>query len=277
MRLSGFSHGTDVWTGNIHDLIVDGTATVDETIGCRDDIMSYLIDRGMQPSLAFKTMEAVRKGKVKKTGQFPDDAEQQMKDMGVPGWWVESARKIAYLFPKAHAVAYVMMAFRIAWFKVHEPLAFYAAYFYRRSQKCGFDAEMMCGGTEKVRRKINELRRAASLTANEEDLLVTLEAVYEFNMRGFRFAPIEFRKSDASRFLLTEDGLIWPPYVAISGLGESAAQDLARAGESGTEYVSVDEIGAVCPKVSQTHLEALKLLGAFGDLPDSSQVSFDGW
>ena len=277
VRLSGFSHGTDVWAGNIHDLIVDGTATVDETIGCRDDIMSYLIDRGMQPSLAFKTMEAVRKGKVKKTGQFPDDAEQQMKDMGVPGWWVESARKIAYLFPKAHAVAYVMMAFRIAWFKVHEPLAFYAAYFYRRSQKGGFDAEMMCGGTEKVRRKINELRRAASLTANEEDLLVTLEAVYEFNMRGFRFAPIEFRKSDASRFLLTEDGLIRPPYVAISGLGESAAQDLARAGESGTEYVSVDEIGAVCPKVSQTHLEALKLLGAFGDLPDSSQVSFDGW
>ena len=277
VRLSGFSHGTDVWAGNIHDLIVDGTATVDETIGCRDDIMSYLIDRGMQPSLAFKTMEAVRKGKVKKTGQFPDDAEQQMKDMGVPGWWVESARKIAYLFPKAHAVAYVMMAFRIAWFKVHEPLAFYSAYFYRRSQKGGFDAEMMCGGTEKVRRKINELRRAASLTANEEDLLVTLEAVYEFNMRGFRFAPIEFRKSDASRFLLTDDGQIRPPYVAIGGLGESAAQDLARAGESVTEYVSVDEIGAVCPKVSQTHLEALKRLGAFGDLPDSSQVSFDGW
>ena len=277
VRLSGFSHGTDVWAGNIHDLIVDGIATVDETIGCRDDIMSYLIDRGMQPSLAFKTMEAVRKGKVKKTGQFPDDAERQMKDIGVPGWWVESARKIAYLFPKAHAVAYVMMAFRIAWFKVHEPLAFYSAYFYRRSQKGGFDAEMMCGGTEKVRRKINELRRAASLTANEEDLLVTLEAVYEFNMRGFRFAPIEFRKSDASRFLLTEDGQIRPPYVAISGLGESAAQDLARAGERGAEYVSVDEIGAACPKVSQTHLEALKRLGAFGDLPDSSQVSFDGW
>ena len=170
-----------------------------------------------------------------------------------------------------------MMAFRIAWFKVHEPLAFYAAYFYRRSQKGGFDAEMMCGGVEKVRRKINELRRAASLTANEEDLLVTMEAVYEFNMRGFRFAPIEFRKSDASRFLLTEEGQIRPPYVAISGLGESAAQDLARAGERSTTYVSVDEIGAACPKVSQTHLEALKQIGAFGDLPDSSQVAFDGW
>ena len=277
VRLSGFSHGTDVWAGNIHDLIVSGTATVDETIGCRDDIMSYLIGKGMQPSLAFKTMEAVRKGKVKKSGEFPGDAEQQMKDMGVPDWWIESARKIAYLFPKAHAVAYVMMAFRIAWFKVHEPLAFYSAYFYRRSQKGGFDAEMMCGGTEKVRRKINEMHRAANLTANEEDLLVTLEAVYEFNMRGYRFAPIEFRKSDASKFLLTEDGRIRPPYVAISGLGDSAAQDLARSGESRTEYVSIDEVGAACPKVSQTHLDTLKRLGAFGDMPDTSQVSFDGW
>ena len=277
VRLSGFSHGTDVWAGNIHDLIVSGTATVNETIGCRDDIMSYLIEKGMQPSLAFKTMEAVRKGKVKKSGEFPGDAEQQMKDMGVPGWWIDSARKIAYLFPKAHAVAYVMMAFRIAWFKVHEPLAFYSAYFYRRSQKGGFDAEMMCGGTEAVRRKINDMRRAATLTANEEDLLVTLEAVYEFNMRGFRFAPIEFRKSDASRFLLTDDGRIRPPYVAVSGLGESAAQDLARAGSSTAEFVSIDEIGSACPKVSQTHLDTLKRLGAFGDLPDSSQVSFDGW
>ena len=277
VRLSGFSHGTDVWAGNIHDLIVSGTATVNETIGCRDDIMSYLIEKGMQPSLAFKTMEAVRKGKVKKRGEFPGDAEQQMKDMGVPGWWIDSARKIAYLFPKAHAVAYVMMAFRIAWFKVHEPLAFYSAYFYRRSQKGGFDAEMMCGGTEAVRRKINDMRRAATLTANEEDLLVTLEAVYEFNMRGFRFAPIEFRKSDASRFLLTDDGRIRPPYVAVSGLGESAAQDLARAGSSTAEFVSIDEIGSACPKVSQTHLDTLKRLGAFGDLPDSSQVSFDGW
>ena len=277
IRLSGFSHGTDVWAGNIHDLIVNGTATVDEAIGCRDDIMSYLIDRGMQPSLAFKTMEAVRKGKVKKSGEFPGDAEQQMKDMGVPGWWIDSARKIAYLFPKAHAVAYVMMAFRIAWFKVHEPLAFYSAYFYRRSQKGGFDAEMMCGGTEAVRRKINDMRRAATLTANEEDLLVTLEAVYEFNMRGFRFAPIEFRRSDAAKFLLTDDGRIRPPYVAVSGLGESAAQDLAHAGESSAEFVSIDEIGSACPKVSQTHLDTLKRLGAFGDLPDSSQVSFDGW
>ncbi|MBQ9662900.1 MAG: PolC-type DNA polymerase III [Oscillospiraceae bacterium] len=278
VRLSGFSHGTDVWAGNIHDLIVNGTATVDQTIGCRDDIMIYLISKGMEPSLAFKTMEAVRKGKVKKSNSFPGDAEQQMRNMGVPDWWIESARKIAYLFPKAHAVAYVMMAFRIAWFKVHKPLAFYSAYFYRRSQKGGFDAQMMCGGTESVRRKINEMRRASNLTANEEDLLVTLEAVYEFNMRGFSFAPIEFSSSDASRFLLTDDGRIRPPFVAIGGLGESAAQDLARARGEGKEFVSIDEIAAACPKVSSAHIEALKTLGAFGRLPDTSQVSlFDEW
>ena len=273
IRLSGFSHGTDVWAGNIHDLIVNGIADVNQTIGCRDDIMIYLIQKGMQPALAFKTMEAVRKGKVKKSGSFPGDAEQQMRDMGVPEWWIESARKIAYLFPKAHAVAYVMMAFRIAWFKVHEPLAFYSAYFYRRSQKGGFDAEMMCGGTDAVRRKINEMRRRSDLTANEEDLLVTMEAVYEFNMRGFEFAPIDLYESDAIKFRITEDGRLRPPFVSISGLGDSAAQDLANCRAGGAKFISVEELGRACPKVSQTHLETLKRLGALGEMPETSQIN----
>ena len=273
VRLSGFSHGTDVWAGNIHDLIVNGIADVNQTIGCRDDIMIYLIQKGMQPALAFKTMEAVRKGKVKKSGDFPGDAEAQMRSMGVPDWWIESARKIAYLFPKAHAVAYVMMAFRIAWFKVHEPLAFYSAYFYRRSQKGGFDAAMMTGGTEAVRRKLNEFKRRSDLTANEEDLQVTLEAVYEFNMRGFAFAPIDLYHSDASKFLITEDGKLRPPFVAISGLGEAAAQDLAAAGKTGRQFISVEELKQVCPKASSSHLEQLKAIGALGDMPDTSQIS----
>ena len=272
IRLSGFSHGTDVWAGNIHDLIVGGVADVNETIGCRDDIMLYLIQKGMEPSLAFKTMEAVRKGRVKKSGSFPGDAEEQMKSMGVPDWWIESARKIAYLFPKAHAVAYVMMAFRIAWFKVHEPLAFYAAYFYRRSQKGGFDAAMMTGGADSVRRKINDLRRKSERSANEDDLLVTLEAVYEFNMRGFSFAPIDLYRSDASKFLIEGDSLR-PPFISISGLGEAAAEDLARCGASGKKYISVQDLGSDCPKVSQAHLDALRALGALGDLPDSNQIN----
>ena len=273
VRLSGFSHGTDVWAGNIRDLIVNGVASVNETIGCRDDIMIYLIAKGMAPALAFKTMEAVRKGKVKKSGEFPGDAEQQMRDRGVPDWWIESARKIAYLFPKAHAVAYVMMAFRIAWFKVHRPLAFYSAYFYRRSQKGGFDAAMMTGGTEPVRRKINAMKQRNDLTANEEDLLVTLEAVYEFNLRGFSFAPIDLYESDATKFLPVGDSQLRPPFVSISGLGEAAAQDLAKCRESGEKFISIEELGASCPKVSQSHLETLKALGALGDMPESSQIN----
>ena len=273
VRLSGFSHGTDVWAGNIRDLIVDGVATVNETIGCRDDIMIYLIARGMEPSLAFKTMEAVRKGKVKKSGSFPGDAEEQMRAMGVPDWWIESARKIAYLFPKAHAVAYVMMAFRIAWFKVHKPLAFYSAYFYRRSQKGGFDAEMMTVGTDAVRRKINDMKRRQDLSANEEDLLVTLEAVYEFNMRGLSFAPVDLYESDAVKFLPVGDKQLRPPFVSISGLGEAAALDLAKCREGGRQFISMEELSLACPKVSQSHLDTLKRLGALGKMPESSQIT----
>ncbi len=273
VRLSGFSHGTDVWAGNIRDLIVNKVASVNETIGCRDDIMLYLIQNGMEPSLAFKTMEDVRKGKVKASGQFPGDAEKQMRAMKVPDWWIESARKIAYLFPKAHAVAYVMMAFRIAWFKVHEPLAFYSAYFYRRSQKGGFDAELMCGGDAELRRRINELKRRPDLTANEEELLVTMEAVYEFNMRGYEFAPIDLYQSHATKFLITQDGRLRPPFVSISGLGEAAAWDLDHCRQSGESFISVEDLGRACPKVSQTHLETLRRLGALGDMPASSQMS----
>jgi len=274
VRLSGFSHGTDVWAGNIRDLIVNKIATVNETVGCRDDIMQYLISVGIEPSTAFKTMEAVRKGKVKKSGSFPGDVEQQMRDKGVPDWYIESCRKIAYLFPKAHAVAYVMMAFRIAWFKVHEPLAYYSAYFYRRSQKDGFDAVMMTGGTDKVRRKINELKKKPDISAKEEDLYTTLEAVYEFNMRGFEFAPIDLYESDAVKFIITGDGKLRPPFVAISGLGETAAYDLQKCTEGGRRFISVEEVSAACPKVSQSHLEALKNLGALGNMPESSQINF---
>lgn len=272
VRLAGLAHGTDVWNGNIHDIVVNGIATVNECVCCRDDIMLYLIQKGMEPSLAFKTMEAVRKGKVKKSGSFPGDAESIMKDKGVPDWYIESCRKIAYLFPKAHAVAYVMMAFRIAWFKVHEPLAFYSAYFYRRSQKNSFDAELMTQGIDKVKAKINELRNKQT-SATEDDTLTTLECVYEFYLRGFSFAPMSVTESDATKFLIVDEKHLRAPFVAISGLGETAANDLAAAAKNGGSFVSVEELSAACPKVSQTHLQALKDLGALGDLPDTSQMS----
>ena len=273
VRLSGFSHGTDVWLGNAKDLITSGTATVNQTVGCRDDIMLYLISRGMDAKLSFKIMEAVRKGKVKKGG-FQDGWVETMEQHGVPQWYIDSLAKIAYLFPKAHAVAYVMMAFRIAWYKVHRPLAFYSAYFYRRSQKDSFDAQMMTQGTEATRRKILELQSKPDATAKEKDLLVTLEAVYEFNLRGFTFAPMDLYASDATKFIPDEaSGTLLPPFVAISGLGESAAKDLVACRKNGQQFISIEELSAACPKVSQTHLETLKAMGALGDLPESSQMS----
>ena len=225
----------------------------------------------MDAKLSFKIMESVRKGKVKRGG-FQDGWVETMQEHGVPEWYITSLSKIAYLFPKAHAVAYVMMAFRIAWFKVHEPLAFYSAYFYRRSQKDSFDADRMTRGLDYTRRKINELRNKPTLTAKEEDLLVTMEAVYEFNLRGFEFAPMSLYESDATKFLI-RDGKLLPPFVAISGLGESAAWNLVACRAGGREFVSVEELSAACPKVSQTHLEQLRAMGALGEMPDSSQMS----
>ena len=190
---------------------------------------------------------------------------------GVPDWYIGSCKKIKYLFPKAHAVAYCMMAFRIAWFKVYHPLAFYSAYFYRRSQKGGFDAAMMTGGMEKVLSHITTIDEDEESTAKDEGLLTTLEVVYEFYLRGFDFLPISLYESHATKFLI-KDGKILPPFVAISGLGESAAWDLME-GRQGKTFVSIEEVAAACPKVSKTHIQMLKDAGAFGDMPDTSQVS----
>jgi DNA polymerase-3 subunit alpha (Gram-positive type) len=190
---------------------------------------------------------------------------------GVPDWYIGSCKKIKYLFPKAHAVAYCMMAFRIAWFKVYHPLAFYAAYFYRRSQKGGFDANLMMSGLEQTLANIEAIDNNEDATAKDEDLLTTLEVVYEFYLRGFDFAPIDIYKSHATKFLI-QDGKILPPFVAISGLGESAAWDIME-GREGKEFLSIEEFSAACPKASKTHIQMLKDAGAFGDLPDTSQVS----
>ncbi len=266
IRLSGFSHGTDVWLGNARDLILSKTATVGEAIGCRDDIMLYLIKCGMPEKRSFKIMEAVRKGRG-----LPDGAEEEMKAAGVPEWYIGSCKKIKYLFPKAHATAYVMMAFRIAWFKVHEPLAFYAAYFYRRSQKGGFDEGMMCHGIELVKKKLQEIKEDEDSSAKDDDLFTTLEVCYEFYLRGFTFAPIDIYHSHATKFQI-EDGRLRPPFVAVAGLGETAAWDLMNARE-GREFLSVEEFADACPKVSKTLIDQLQSAGAFGNLPLTSQLT----
>lgn len=266
IRLSGFSHGTDVWLGNARDLILSKTASVNDAIGCRDDIMLYLIKCGMPEKRSFKIMEAVRKGRG-----LPDGAEDEMKAAGVPEWYIGSCKKIKYLFPKAHATAYVMMAFRIAWFKVHEPLAFYAAYFYRRSQKGGFDEGMMCHGIELVKKKLQEIKEDEDSSAKDDDLFTTLEVCYEFYLRGFTFAPIDIYHSHATKFQI-EDGQLRPPFVAVAGLGETAAWDLMNARE-GREFLSVEEFADACPKVSKTLIDQLQSAGAFGDLPLTSQLT----
>ena len=269
VRLSGFSYGTDVWLGNARELIVSGTATVLETVGCRDDIMLYLISMGLDPKMSFKIMEAVRKGKVKKKG-FEDGWEAAMREHNVPDWYIDSLAKIGYLFPKAHAVAYVTMAFRIAWFKVHKPLAFYATFFSIRAK--AFDAEYCCAGLDAVKRKIKEIENNKDATNVEQDLMVTLEVCYEFYLRGFHFDTIDIYKSDATHFLITENGLL-PPFVSVHGLGEAAALATVEQ-RKGKDFISIEEFSTTCNKLSKTHIEQLKALGAFAGMAETSQVSF---
>ena len=272
VRLSGFSHGTDVWAGNARDLILAGTASVLETVGCRDDIMLYLIQQGMEPKVAFKIMEAVRKGKVKKGG-FQDGWVEDMKKHGVPDWYIDSLAKIGYLFPKAHAVAYVMMAFRIAWFKVHRPLAFYAAFFSIRAK--AFDATIMCQGMDLVKSKMKEIKAKMddkSASAVEEDTYTTLEVVYEFYLRGLTFRNVDLYRSQAVHFVLDGENALIPPFTSIPGLGETAAQSIVEQ-RVGRQFISIEEFSYACPKVSKTHIEQLKAAGALDDMPETSQIT----
>ncbi|MBR1780197.1 MAG: PolC-type DNA polymerase III, partial [Oscillospiraceae bacterium] len=271
IRLSGFSHGTDVWLGNARDLIVSGTATVDSTVGCRDDIMLYLMEQGVDALVAFNIMEAVRKGKVKKGG-FQDGWVETMQEHNVPQWYIDSLAKIGYLFPKAHAAAYVMMAFRIAWFKVHRPLAFYATFFSIRAK--AVDATCMCMGVDVCKDKMLEIRAKDKPAAVEEDMLVTLEVFYEFYLRGFQMGKMDIYRSDATRFQVDEaNNALIPPFTACPGLGESAALDIVAARE-GREFISIEEFSAACPKVSKSHIDSLKAMGALDGIPDTSQITF---
>ena len=272
VRLSGFSHGTDVWLGNARDLILNDGVSVLDTVGCRDDIMLYLIKQGMDPKVSFKIMEAVRKGKVKKGG-FQEGWVEEMKAHQVPQWYIDSLAKIGYLFPKAHAVAYVMMAFRIAWFKVHRPLAFYAAFFSIRAK--AFDATVMCQGIDRVKGKMKEITdKDKDASAVEQDMLVTLEVCYEFYLRGFQFEAMDIYRSDPTKFLMDEEkGTLLPPFISVPGLGESAAQSIADQRQGGRTFISIAEFSDACPKVSRAHIEGLKAAGALMGMPETSQMN----
>ena len=235
VRLSGFSHGTDVWLGNAQTLIETGQAEISTAICCRDDIMTYLINMGLDKEESFTIMESVRKGKGLK-----DDWVETMLSHGVPEWYIGSCRKIKYMFPKAHAAAYIIAALRVAWYKVHEPVAYYAAYFTARRED--FDAEPVIHGKEHVHETIRQIReRGKEATANEQGLAETLHIVYEAMQRGIRFLPIDLYKSHAYKFL-PEDGAIRLPFGSLKGLGEAAAQGLADACDPNDPFISGDDL-----------------------------------
>ena len=268
VRISGLSHGTDVWLGNAQTLIQEGKAQISTAICTRDDIMIYLIDKGVESEQSFKIMESVRKGK----GLTPD-YEKVMKEHDVPDWYLWSCKKIKYMFPKAHAVAYVMMGIRIAWFKIHEPLAYYAAFFTIRAT--AFDYGLMCQGKAAIDNHIKAYKANPNLSKKEQDTLRDMKIVQEFYARGFEFLKIDLYQSDAIKFQVVE-GKLLPPFSVIEGMGGIAAEALAVAAhaetERGEKFLSKDDIRQKA-KVSQTVLDTMAELGLLGGLPESNQLS----
>ena len=239
IRISGLSHGTDVWLNNAQELINQGTITLEDAICCRDDIMIYLIKKGLPPNPAFKIMETVRKGKALKDPAKWAEYVNLMKEHDVPDWYIKSCEKIKYMFPKAHAAAYVTNAFRIAWFKVHEPIAYYTAFFSIRAD--GFDYDIMCNGKDKVLNKMREIDLAGnSALPKDKDMYPILELVAEMYERGIKFLPVDLYKSDATKFTI-EDGMIRPPLNSVPGLGTVAALSIQDA-RNEEKFMCIDDL-----------------------------------
>ena len=266
LRISGLSHGTDVWLGNAQEIIASKTATLSECVCCRDDIMNYLIDRGVAPKIAFTTMESVRKGK----GLKPE-MEKAMIEANVPEWFMTSCRKIQYMFPKGHAVAYVTMSLRVAWFKLHAPLAYYCAYFTVRGD--GFDASTMLIPPETSRARIQAIRDMDHPTARDKDIATCLELVLEMNLRGIEFLPVDLYHSEVNRFQI-ENGKIRCPFTSLPGLGESAAWPIVEARKNGP-FLSVEDL-QIRAGVGSAVVEMLRAHGALEGMTETNQISMFG-
>ncbi len=265
VRIAGLAHGTDVWVGNAQKLILDGTATIQTAICTRDDIMTYLINMGLEKELSFTIMESVRKGK----GLKPE-WESEMLSHGVPDWYIWSCNRIKYMFPKAHAAAYVMSAWRIAYFKIYYPLAFYAAYFSIKAT--GFTYELMCMGRDKLERCLADYRsRSDSLSKKEQDTLRDMRIVQEMYARGFSFRPIDIYEAGARKFKVTGDGRLMPSINSIDGLGEAAADAIEESAKDGPFLSKEDFINRT--KVSKTICDQLESLGILTGLPETNQLS----
>lgn len=264
IRISGLSHGTDVWLNNAQELIKDGIATLKDVIATRDDIMTFLIHQGLEKKQAFKIMENVRKGKGLKKEEV-----EIMVGGSVPSWYIDSCRKIKYMFPKAHAVAYVMMAFRIAFFKVYHPREFYAGFFSVRAED--FDVDVILGGYDEVRRRIIEIERTNnSASPKDRKLLPVLEVALEMYARGFRFLPVDLYRSDSRRFLVCPEGLVLP-FSALANVGDKAAESIVEARKKG-EFASVEDLQRRAG-ISRTVVDILKKSGCLDSLPETSQLS----
>lgn len=265
LRISGLSHGTDVWLGNAQTLIENGTITLKETISTRDSIMIYLINKGVDKKKSFKIMEKVRKGKG-----LTDEDIADMKAADVPDWYIESCQKIKYMFPKAHAAAYVMMAFRIAYFKINYPEAYYATYFTVRA--CDdFDYSCMCKGMDVAKAAMREIHaKGMEATAKDKAKMTVLELIVEFYARGFKFLPIDLYKSDSRKFIVTEEGLI-PPFNSLQGLGTNAAQSIVD-GRAAGEFHTIEELKERT-SLGRSLIDLLKENGVLNGIPETNQLS----
>ena len=265
VRISGLSHGTDVWLNNAQDLVVDKVVEFKDVISTRDDIMNYLLFKGLPPKMAFTIMENVRKGK----GLKPEFIEEMNKH-DVPQWYVDSCQKIKYMFPKAHAVAYVMMSFRLAYYKVHYPAAFYATYFTTKAQD--FDADLIVGGLDSIKQKINEIHELGNdATAKDKTMLTVLEVALEMYARKIKIIPVDIYKSDATKFIVVDDSTILPPMIALQGVGENAAINIQKERESG-EFISKEDLRKRT-KISKTVVETLSNHGSLNDMSEKNQLS----
>ena len=271
VKISGLSHGTDVWLKNAQALVTGktdyGKIPFNDIIGCRDDIMVQLQDFGLEPLKAFEIMEFVRKGKPSKDKATWLTYEQEMRKNNVPEWYIWSASQIKYMFPKAHATAYVIMAMRIAWFKVHKPLLFYSGFFSKRVDQ--FDYEVMVAGANAIRNKLVSLNETYNLKVKDENLVVTLGVALEFTKRGFSFLPIDINLSDASTFIMEEKGLRMP-FRAIDGLGDSVAYDIVQK-RNEKKFTSRDDVKERT-RINKTVFEKLETFGAFKDLNAENNV-----
>ena len=272
LQISGLSHGTDVWNGNAQDLIKDGICTISSVIGTRDSIMIYLMHAGLDPSMAFNIMEKTRKGIVAKKG-FPEGAEEAMREHNVPQWYMDSCRKIKYMFPKAHAAAYVIAALRLGWYKIYKPLEYYTAFLTVRGD--GVDAAVAIKGKAAVMARMAEIddkTRSKTATAKDKEQYTALQVVNEMMARGIELLPVDIYKSEATRYVI-EDGKIRMPFGALSGIGESAAIPLAEARDDGEgKFISVDDFARRAGAGKST-IEMLESVGAFGDIPKTAQLS----